>query len=679
MARLLIVSRSLALGMRLTDLHDVEEHSADELEQGLPDVEGFEVLVLDVGDPVLAVNTVNSLREDDQAIPVMLISGYQPEWEQVEAQQVEGVHVVPLPITRQALVRGVAVLLDEDPESITVEPTGAMPVVASASVTSVADAGATEDDDPDATVKTPLPAVVVAEPSTEDDEKPAKAQPSAGSAAGSGSVAAEPAAASPGPADVAAAKAVQQAAVQAKVRKAAEQVAKSAKKKPASSSASASVAKTGQSRPSPRKPDGQQTSAGQPAASKPEARRPAAQQPAAQEPGAGKTAAPTPGPAAQKPVQLATGAQAPGPQQPPLGPATGRLGQQIAARRAGQGPQHDRARRPGPPATQAIEVTSSQVAGLSYSSPVARPFSEQPPTGQFPLSNRAVQGGPPAPPAPPARPVSRWQRGNIAPETGSISLESSNIAANRRSQRLGDRPRKLQRRANPADATPGTPGRGLVTDPLGPRTDPYGLPMASALERRLDAEASALITPPGALDGQLDGRAVLRTADLIRALYERSGELYGVSDTSQILADDLVERSGSEAAAVLVPDGEIWRVSGGVGLRPAERRLELPDSHWLVAEIGSGRAVLIDDTDIVRQQLAGAPLAAWHHLLAVPVPDVRVIVVLARDEDGGAFTEADLSTVYPAVRESSVLLAQAIETRRLARALAPLREPEPER
>lgn len=113
MARLLIISRSLALGMRLTDLHEVDERSADDLEQHLPEVEGFDVLVLDVGDPVLAVNTVNSLREDEQAVPVMLISGYQPEWEQVEAQQVEGVHVVPLPITRQALLRGVAILLDE--------------------------------------------------------------------------------------------------------------------------------------------------------------------------------------------------------------------------------------------------------------------------------------------------------------------------------------------------------------------------------------------------------------------------------------------------------------------------------------------------------------------------------------------------------------------------------------
>jgi len=130
MARLKIISRSLALGMRLTDTHEVEEESADGLNpEHPPTLDGFDVLVLDVGDPVLAVNTVNSLREDDQAIPVMLVSGYQPEWEQVEAQEVEGVHVVPLPITRQALLRGVAILLDEDPELIIVDPTGTLPLV----------------------------------------------------------------------------------------------------------------------------------------------------------------------------------------------------------------------------------------------------------------------------------------------------------------------------------------------------------------------------------------------------------------------------------------------------------------------------------------------------------------------------------------------------------------------
>src|SRR4051812_40482202 len=124
MARLLIVSRSMALAMRLADQHEVVEHPVDELDGLLPHLDA-DVLVLDVGDPVLAVNTVNVLREAEQVIPVLLVSGYQPEWEQVEAQQVDGVHVVPLPITRLALLQGIAELTGET-APITFLDTGAI-------------------------------------------------------------------------------------------------------------------------------------------------------------------------------------------------------------------------------------------------------------------------------------------------------------------------------------------------------------------------------------------------------------------------------------------------------------------------------------------------------------------------------------------------------------------------
>lgn len=239
-------------------------------------------------------------------------------------------------------------------------------------------------------------------------------------------------------------------------------------------------------------------------------------------------------------------------------------------------------------------------------------------------------------------------------------------------QRLGNRPRKLQRRPSLPEITePRTPtGMGLVTDPLGPRTDPYGFP-AGDLDRRLDADAGSSVAR-----GSLENGFAPRTDELVRMLLqERASDLYSVSDTAQVLADDVIERADADAAAILVPDGPVWRVSSGVGLRPLERRLELAESHWLITEIGSaGRAVLIDDTDIIRQQLAGAPLAAWRHLLAVPVPDVRGIVVLARGKEAGPFTDRDLSAVIAPVREAAALLAQAVQTRRLARMLSPLRE-----
>ncbi len=154
--------------------------------------------------------------------------------------------------------------------------------------------------------------------------------------------------------------------------------------------------------------------------------------------------------------------------------------------------------------------------------------------------------------------------------------------------------------------------------------------------------------------------------------------MYGVSDTAQLLADEIVELADADAAAVLVPDGGLWRVSGGVGLRPPERRLVLDAGHWLVSEIAvGGRALLVEDTDVVRQRLAGAPLAAWRHLLAVPIPEVRSAVVLARGAEAGAFGERDLAAVIDPVRRSVGLMRNALHTRQLARQLAPLRESDP--
>ena len=166
----------------------------------------------------------------------------------------------------------------------------------------------------------------------------------------------------------------------------------------------------------------------------------------------------------------------------------------------------------------------------------------------------------------------------------------------------------------------------------------------------------------------------------VRALLDRRSELFGVAETAQVLADAVIEQSGSDAVAVLVPDGDHWRVSGGGGLRPVERRLVLDTSHWLISEIAiGGRALLIEDTDIVRPRLVGAPLAAWRHLLAVPVPGLRAAVVLARGQEAERFAERDLAAVVPVVAEASPLLTAALQMRELARVLAPLRDVDGER
>jgi hypothetical protein len=176
-------------------------------------------------------------------------------------------------------------------------------------------------------------------------------------------------------------------------------------------------------------------------------------------------------------------------------------------------------------------------------------------------------------------------------------------------------------------------------------------------------------------DAVLDRRSAPAVRALVRALAERGSELFGVADTCQVLAQEVVERAVADAAAVVVPDGSVWRVSGGVGLRPMERRLVLDARHWLVTEVAlGGQALVVGDSEAVRPRLAGAPLAGWEHLLAVPVPEVNAAVVVARSRSGRPFTQDDLEAVVGPVHEAVGLLSSAVATRRLARMLAPFTE-----
>ncbi|HET9658217.1 MAG TPA: hypothetical protein VFP72_22890, partial [Kineosporiaceae bacterium] len=184
------------------------------------------------------------------------------------------------------------------------------------------------------------------------------------------------------------------------------------------------------------------------------------------------------------------------------------------------------------------------------------------------------------------------------------------------------------------------------------------------------------LRPAAALVGEQTGPAGGgELTGLLAGLARRSGELFGVVDTAQVLAEDLVERAQADAAAVLVPDGPVWRVSGGIGLLPQEQQTLLDTSHWLVSEIALGGQVLVlQDTALARPKLAGAPLATWRHLLAIPVPQVHALVMLARGPAARPFGEADLARVVGPVAEAAGLLSTAIQTRQLARMLAPLRE-----
>jgi hypothetical protein len=163
-------------------------------------------------------------------------------------------------------------------------------------------------------------------------------------------------------------------------------------------------------------------------------------------------------------------------------------------------------------------------------------------------------------------------------------------------------------------------------------------------------------------------------ATLVRELSAMTHHLFGVRETAEVVVADAVDRTAAVAGALMLPDGGRWRVAAGVGLRSLEHRYELDTDSWLVDEIARGyRGAIIDDTDVARSPLHGAPLASRRHLLAVPVPTVEGLLLVARDDDP-AFTEDDLLALAGVGHEAASLLAGALDTRALARALSEFRD-----
>jgi hypothetical protein len=121
-----------------------------------------------------------------------------------------------------------------------------------------------------------------------------------------------------------------------------------------------------------------------------------------------------------------------------------------------------------------------------------------------------------------------------------------------------------------------------------------------------------------------------------------------------------------------VPDGPLWRVAAGIGLRPLEHRLVVDDTSWLVQTLTSPAArgrLLLTDLGRTRTLLYGAPLAAWSDVVAVLLPAERAILAAARRDQ--PFTPRDLVALERLAGEAAPLIGEALAVRHLARSLRP--------
>ena len=160
-------------------------------------------------------------------------------------------------------------------------------------------------------------------------------------------------------------------------------------------------------------------------------------------------------------------------------------------------------------------------------------------------------------------------------------------------------------------------------------------------------------------------------SDLVAALLKRSNELRTLAEVGQVVVNALMSETRAQACCLIVEDRRRWQVVGSQGLRQPEQRLALADDHWLVQEIvRRRRAVVIDVSDLTREELPAGPLASWQSLLVEGTPSATALIICARSDRSG-FTRSDVKRVSQLCAESDQLVLAARDLRELARALNP--------
>jgi hypothetical protein len=194
---------------------------------------------------------------------------------------------------------------------------------------------------------------------------------------------------------------------------------------------------------------------------------------------------------------------------------------------------------------------------------------------------------------------------------------------------------------------------------LRPRPEAPAPPVPAAMPSPPPAGPAAALAAPS---------TSRRASDLARALLQHRHELYDVRDACRAMLDDSVVVTDVLAGVVMLPDDGLWRVCAAVGTRPLEWRYVLEPDSWIVTTVVDGeRGVIVEDSDIARQRLGGAPLAHHPLLMILPIPGPRGVVVLARESE--PFTETELTSLAAVAAGAGPALSEGLAIRELARSL----------
>lgn len=163
-------------------------------------------------------------------------------------------------------------------------------------------------------------------------------------------------------------------------------------------------------------------------------------------------------------------------------------------------------------------------------------------------------------------------------------------------------------------------------------------------------------------------------SECVTRLLASADDLLDVREIGDAVAGLTADRTGAEATALALPDGPVWRVTGGHQLRPVEGRMLIAPEHWLTSDLlPEQRGVVIEHTDITRAQLRQAPLASKDYLVIATDRGAQAILMAGRDSE--PFTKDDLATLQHTLREAMPALQEAMELRSLARRLERFTDP----
>jgi hypothetical protein len=191
----------------------------------------------------------------------------------------------------------------------------------------------------------------------------------------------------------------------------------------------------------------------------------------------------------------------------------------------------------------------------------------------------------------------------------------------------------------PPGPTPGTPARPLGSAPPAAEGDP-ATGVVSPERRNRGRRARSLLRftaprrpehPEREADAP-DAATPLADFDRLTQSIESVTEALGGQplefyerDLPQIAAAETARRVRADVVVLLLDNGEgLMEVSGGVGLTPAERRLNVEYGRDVMRELFRAGVGLIEDTDRVRGALAGIPGSRAETLVMVPLVHERL-------------------------------------------------------